>query len=125
MRTTAIVLAAFLVGALLFALPARAGDDARQQLVLPADGGVVAVCSTLLRPKTNYAVQPGADSYVAVSKTGDGGIGLVTTSNVLVGANKLYDVATTSDQQYICCKRAAASATAANCNILEYRGKDQ
>ena len=104
-----------------FSLPASAGDDPVQQLVLPADGGVDAVCSTLLHPKVNYAAQPEADSYVSISATGDGGAGVATSANVLVGTNKLYDTPTTATQRYICCKRAAASTTAANCKILLHR----
>ena len=126
MKTNLTVFAvAALLTLALFSLPASAGDDPVQQLVLPADGGVVAVCSTILRAKINYAVQPGADSYVSVSQTGDGGAGVATSANLLVGANKLYDAPTTASQRYICCKRAAASTTAANCTILEHRERTE
>jgi hypothetical protein len=103
--------------ALLFAvlLPtfAFAGDDPVTQVAYTGTAG----CSAALKPKTKYAVQPTTDAYVRV--TSDTTNATATSNSVKVAADKLYDVATTSTQTYVCCVQVSASGT---CKIFLFRG---
>lgn len=98
---------------LLFALPALAGDDPVAQVSYTDTAG----CSSALKPKTKYAVQPTTDAYVRVTK--DTTNATATSNSVKIAADKLYDVATTSEQVYICCLQVSASGS---CKIFQNRG---
>lgn len=106
--------------ALTLATPVMAGDDIVTNLTMSADAGAAVACTALLKLNTHYSAQPTVDTYIGTSPTNDGGAGLITSSNVLVGTNKLYDIWTTYDKPYICCKPAANGA-ASNCKIFQYR----
>ena len=109
-----------LVGGLVRMPNAYAGDDPVTALSMSVDAGAAEVCSSRLT-LNHYAVQPTVAAYVAATPVNDGGVGLLdTTKHVKVGADKLYDVWTTSDRPYICCKPAVAGA-ASTCKILKYR----
>lgn len=90
---------------LLAALPALAGDDPVAQVSYTG----TAACSSALRPKTKYAVQPTTDAYVRVTSNTTNAT--ATSNSVKIAADKLYDVATTSTQVYICCIRVTADGT--------------
>lgn len=89
----------------LASLTALAGDDPVTQLAYTG----TAACTSALRPKTKYAVQPTTDAYVRV--TSDTTNATATSNSVKIAADKLYDVATTSTQVYICCIRVTADGT--------------
>jgi hypothetical protein len=104
------------VGSIAVVPNAYAGDDKVVTLNMSVDAGSEAVCTSAPLALKQYAVQPTVDTYVNVSPTGDGGVGVVDSDAVLVGANKLYDIWPTSDRKYICCKPAANGA-ASKCKI--------
>ena len=106
----------------IFALPATAGDDAVSQITGSADAGVPAICSSVLRPKTRYAIQPNVDVYVRVSPAATGYD--ATSANVKVVAGTLYDTPTTSTQNYICVKPVTAAASN-TVQIFQYRGPQE
>lgn len=100
---------------------AYAGDDKVATLNMSLDAGSAVICTSVqLSAGQQYAVQPTVDTYVNVSPTNDGGVGVVDSDDTLVGANKLYDIWPTNDRRYICCKPAANGA-ASKCNIKKYR----
>ncbi len=99
---------------------AYAGDDKVVTLNMSVDAGSAAICTSVPLSVKQYAVQPTVDSYVNVSPTGDGGVGIVDSDDTLIGANKLYDIWPTSDRRFICCKPAADGA-ASKCKIKLYR----
>lgn len=104
---------ALLFAVLLTSSLAYAGDDPVTQLAYTG----TAACTTALKPKTKYAVQPTTDAYVRV--TSDTTNATATSNSVKVAADKLYDVATTSTQTYVCCVQVSASGT---CKIFLFRG---
>mgnify|MGYP001567341292 CR=1 FL=1 len=109
------------VGGLVQPGEAFAGDDKVVTLNMSVDAGAAATCTAVqMSAGKNYAVQPTVDTYVNVSPTNDGGVGVVDSEDTLVGANKLYDIWPTTDKRYICCKPAAAGA-ASKCKIKLYR----
>ena len=114
-----IVLFLGLVGSVVPA-PAYAGDDKVVTLSMSVDAGSAAICTSTALSLRNYAVQPTVDTYINVSPTNDGGVGVVDSDDVLVGAGKLYDIWPTSDRRYICCKPAADGA-ASKCKIKVHR----
>lgn len=117
MRNFAVVLFAVTVVLGLYSIPAQAGDDAIAQITVSADAGAGNECSAILRPKTNYAIQPGVDVYV---KMGTDGGAQASSVNVKVEAGKLYDTPTTATQRYICVK-PVANGSASSVNIFQYR----
>ena len=98
MKKTALLLA-------LLSLTALAGDDPVAQVSYTGTAG----CSSALKPKSKYAVQPTTDAYVRV--TSDTTNATATSNSVKIAADKLYDVATTSTQVYICCVQVSASGS--------------
>lgn len=103
---------ALLFAVLLTSSLSYAGDDPVTQLAYTG----TAACTTALKPKTKYAVQPTTDAYVRV--TSDTTNATATSNSVKVATDKLYDVDTTSTQVYICCIRVSADGT---CKIFLYR----
>lgn len=99
---------------------AFAGDDKVVTLNMSVDAGSAVICTSTQLSVKRYAVQPTVDTYINVSPTNDGGVGVVDSDDVLVGANKLYDIWPTNDKRYICCKPAANGA-ASKCKIKLYR----
>lgn len=110
-RVVAVGLFVFVAVAALITSHAYAGDDYQQRLV--ADGRT-STCSTILRPKTKYAVQCSQASYVAVTANPDGGI--TANTALKIAADAIYDVPTTYDQKYICVV-GVASVSDAGCII--------
>lgn len=84
---------------------AYAGDDPSFQLAMSVDGGFAVACSDKLT-LGHKAVQPTVNAYVYTNPNNDGGVSVTATSAVLVGASKMYDIWTTSDRPFICCKPA-------------------
>lgn len=100
---------------------AYAGDDKVVTLNMSVDAGAAVICTSVqLSVGKNYAVQPTVDTYVNVSPTNDGGVGVVDSDDTLVGSGKLYDIWPTNDKRYICCKPAANGA-ASKCKIKLHR----
>jgi hypothetical protein len=90
-----------------------AGDDPVTTLAYTG----TATCTSALRPKTKYAVQPTTDAYVRVTSSTT--LATADSSSVQVAAGKLYDTPTTKDQVYICCVQVTASGS---CKIFINRG---
>lgn len=117
-----------LIGGLIIigASAAFAGDDPVFNLPMSLDAGSNIVCSQKLLANKHYSVQPTVNSYVAVSTVNDGGTQSAdggtgaSARNVEVESKKLYDVWTTTEQIYICCKPAADGAES-NCKGFLYR----
>lgn len=100
---------------------AFAGDDPVTQLSMSVDAGSAVACTSARLTLGRHAVQPTVAAYVAASNTNDGGIGIVTSiAHVKVPADALYDVWTTNDRPYICCK-PAADGSPSTCKVLKYR----
>jgi hypothetical protein len=97
----------------LLSLAAFAGDDPVAQVAYTG----TAACSSALKPKTKYAVQPTTDAYVRV--TSDTTNATATANSVKIAADKLYDLSTTQTQTFICCVQVTASGS---CKIFQNRG---
>lgn len=89
---------------MLAALTALAGDD---YIATVAYTGTAA-CSSLLQPRTKYAVRCTTDCHIRVT---DNTSYTATSNNVLLAAGKLYDTPTTGTQRYICAIRSAADGS--------------
>jgi hypothetical protein len=101
------------------------GDDLPvASLSMSVDAGADMICTGQLAANVHYAVQPTVNANIGAFAIGDGGVlsdgGIqVTTANMLVGSGKLYDIWTTTDRRYICCKPAANGAPAL-CNVFKF-----
>ena len=108
------------VGGVMRIPSAYAGDDKIVTLNMSLDAGSAVICTSTTMSLKRLTVQPTVDTYVNVSPTNDGGLGVVDSDDTLVGANKMYDIWPTNDRRYICCKPAADGA-ASKCKIKVYR----
>lgn len=98
-------LAVFALAAVLTMATLSWGGDDYQQTV--AYTGTQA-CSTILKPKTKYAVRCTTDCHVKVTSS----VGTATTNDVKLLADKLYDLPTTATQRYICAIQVSAGGNA-------------
>ena len=126
MKHQRIGLALILIGLSLVVVGiSHAGDDRAFVLRMSIDAGMDSICSVQLLPERHYAIQPTVNAYVAASPQGDGGTlwdggSHVNSESVEVGAKKLYDIWTTADKRFICCKPSAVGAESA-CKGYLYR----
>lgn len=105
------------------ALAALAGDDYLGSS-FDVRTGSAPKCSPALRAKQNHAVRCTKDTFVRVSDNPDANFADVV--DPIASSNKLYDVATTATQQYLCTLDASDGGVDAGvCYIYLHRERGE